>query len=323
MSPLSAWVLLDTGPDERERRHIESLFAGVGVSSTVEGHSYGGPPPTSAFRIVVNVPVDLFLARFRQHGEPEPARLTKLVRALLAVRADPLRWGRPHSLVLEDEHADLTVDCAPGVPDEAIAGLLSLDLRDFGYGSPTATVRWYSQYGRWLARVEVGGRTLLRRLPARRSSERSVRVRQLSRVELDRLRRVTEQTPSVVRWQRAYVVLLNAQGWSVSAIANQMVLSRPTVRRIVADFNRSGEASLDPAYVRPQPFHPGPAPDREARAVVAAGPVALGPARPAWDVRTIADYLVGQGIAEDVDPNWLASALAEPKDRVQPAPGVG
>ncbi len=309
--PLHAHVLLDTGPNRDELVHIAKLFDGVGMTAEVEGHSYGGPPPTSMFLIVVNVPLLAFLDNFATDRETGSVSLESLLCELLAIRADSGRWGRPHTLKLENAHSDLSVVCRSELPSKAYTELLKIDLSAFDRGSARVTICWQPDHSRWVARLDAGPRIIQRRLAIRRNAAPGeYAVRQLSTAELGELWRIAESgTASVITWQRAQAVLLSGIGWSISSIEAKTLLSRPRIQAIVSDFNRDGFSALAPEYEDGTPWHPGDEVEREARAIAAARPEELGLEYPDWEVSLLGEFLVSSGIVEDVTPRWLATLL--------------
>lgn len=313
MSRLHARVLLDTGPSQHEAEQIRGLFARTGMSVDTEGHSYGGPPPSSAFLIVVNVPLAAFLAHFTG---PEPGGcpgLADLLRALAGLRADPGVWGRAHRLKLEDATSNAAVLCPPGLPQAALEELTTLDVAGFDRSSPPVTLVWSGTLRRWQAEVLAGTRTVLRRAPRRRPGARpAVSVRQLSAAEHGELGRITDdRAGSVIRWQRAQIVLLNSLGWSTAAVATQLLLTEQRVRDVIANFNEDGFPSLEYRYTGGrQPEH-SPEEERDARAVAGAPPGRAGLTSSSWDDARLAEVLVRSGITGDVSPGWVAALRAD------------
>jgi hypothetical protein len=313
---LQVRVLLDTGPTEDEVTHIRSLFDAVGMDAEAVGHSYGGPPLTSAFRIVINAPLMPFLDRFAgaNVGLGGRARLAGLLAELAALRADERRWGRPHDLYLEHAFGDLSVALPPDLPPDAIGALLEVDLSGLERGAPPVTVTWHRGLRRWQARPQIAGRSVGRRLPWRRPDPAPVRgVRQLDAAEVGRLWRLADDPRgSVVTWQRATVVLWSALGWDIAAISRTALISEARVRAMIGNFDADGFTSLTPGYAGGQPVRPTADEERDAGAIAGTGPAAHGLDLAEWDVTTLAEYLVAEGVVEDVDPVWLHALLSRP-----------
>jgi transposase len=139
-----------------------------------------------------------------------------------------------------------------------------------------------------------------------------VHVREISNEEGNRLlRMVRRSSGSVVTWRRAQMVLLSAQGMEVAAIAEVSFTSPDRVRDVLHNFNTDGFASLQPKYAggRPPKFDP------EQRARITQ--IALG--RPSdhglpfstWSLSKLADYLVAQGVVDDISHEGLRMLLRE------------
>ncbi|MEV0396456.1 hypothetical protein [Polymorphospora rubra] len=319
---LQVRVLLDTGPTTDEVDRIGAIFAGCGMDAYAEGHSYGGPPPTSAFLIVLNVPLAPFLDTFVAAPDAEPdvqpaagggaARLAALVRTMQGMRADEELWGRPHGVKLEDSHSGHGVLLAAGLPDTAYGALLDLDLSGLDQWAIPVQLEWQPALHTWQARLTTVPRPFARRVPLRARAGDTPRARQCDDAEIGELWRLagSAQVPAVT-WQRAQIVLLSAQGSNIASIAQHTVTGPGRVRAVIRNFNDDGFASFDPGYDRGERPRPTPAEQRDARAVAARGPAPYGLTGPAWDAATLGDFLVREGVVEDVDPDWLAALLAD------------
>jgi len=139
-----------------------------------------------------------------------------------------------------------------------------------------------------------------------------VRVREVSNEEGNRLlRMVRRSSGSVVTWRRAQMVLLSAQGMDVPTIATVTFTSADRVRDVLHNFNSDGFDSLRPKYAGGRP----PTFDAEQRAQIKA--IAL--ARPGdhglpcstWSLSKLADYLIAQGVVEDISHEGLRMLLRE------------
>jgi transposase len=139
-----------------------------------------------------------------------------------------------------------------------------------------------------------------------------VHVREISNEEGNRLLRIVRRsTGSVVTWRRAQMVLLSAQGMDVAAIAEVSFTSPDRVRDVLHNFNADGFASLQPKYGGGRP----PKYDSEQRAAITS--IAL--ARPGdhglpfstWSLSKLADYLVAQGVVDDISHEGLRMLLRE------------
>lgn len=139
-----------------------------------------------------------------------------------------------------------------------------------------------------------------------------VRVRDITNDEGNRLLRIVRRSSgSVVTWRRAQMVLLSAQGMDVAAIAGVSFTSPDRVRDVIHNFNSDGFDSLRPKYAggRPPKF------DAEAReaikTIALAKPEDHGLPFSTWSLSKLADYLVAQGVVEDISHEGLRMLLRE------------
>jgi hypothetical protein len=314
VSRLQVRVLLDTGPSDEEVADIEALFDQLGMDAAAEGHSYGGPPPSSAFLIVVNVPLVEFLDTFAVRTGDGATVFRRLALSLLGMRADARRWGRPHGLRLEDSHGGLNVLLPAALPEHAYAGLFAVDLSGFDRSSPPANVEWHHRAQRWLAYPTAGQRRVGRRLPARRrGTGPTPGVRQLRGDEVQHLWSLVEDgARSVITWQRAQIVLWSGSGWSIAAVARQALMSEHRVAAIVENFNADGMASLAVDYTGGRRVSLRPDELDAARAIASSPPAELGVPEPAWTARRLADFLVADGVVEDIELDAAGALLRQP-----------
>ena len=139
-----------------------------------------------------------------------------------------------------------------------------------------------------------------------------VRVREIDNDEGNRLLRIVRRSSgSVVTWRRAQMVLLSAQGMEVAAIATVTFTSPDRVRDVLHNFNTDGFDSLRPKYAggRPPKFD---AQTRERIKAVALGrPADHGLPFSTWSLSKLADYLVAQGVVDDISHEGLRVLLRE------------
>nr|WP_062330532.1 helix-turn-helix domain-containing protein [Herbidospora sakaeratensis] len=295
-------LLLDTGPTEAEVARVEARFAAHGLTVTTEGHSYGGPPPTSAFLIVVNTLLAPFLDRLT------PGDLAALTADLLALRADPARWGRPHRLKFEDAQTGHAVLMDAGLPPAAYTALLDLDLARFDRGAPPVQVEWHPALALWQARlITVAGRATVP-IPARGPAE--PRLRPLTERETGELWRLIDPSGSEITRRRAAAVLSSSQGWNAGSVARRLLLSERRVRALVDEFNTAGLASLSPDYTGVHQVEPGPDRRAAARAAARRTPADFGRPDVCWSPAALAEFLVAEGLLEDVTPELLKEVLS-------------
>ncbi len=109
----------------------------------------------------------------------------------------------------------------------------------------------------------------------------------------------------MVTWRRAQMVLLSAQGMSVTRIAQVTFTSPDRVRDVTHNFNADGFDSLYPKYRggRPPTFT---LPQRqEIKKIAKSRPAEHGLPFPAWSLAKLADFLVAEGVVEDVSHEGL------------------
>ncbi len=128
-----------------------------------------------------------------------------------------------------------------------------------------------------------------------------VHVREISNVEGNRLLQIVRRSSgSVMTWRRAQMVLLSAQGMDVAKIAQVTFTSPDRVRDVIHNFNADGFDSLRPKYGggRPPKFDP----DQRAaiKQIALARPGDHGLPFSTWSLSKLADYLVAQGVVEDI-----------------------
>ena len=139
-----------------------------------------------------------------------------------------------------------------------------------------------------------------------------VRVREITNEEGQRLlRTVRRSSGSVVTWRRSQMILLSAQGMDVGQIAKVAFTSEDRVREVIHNFNADGFDSLYPKYSggRPPTFT---LPQRQAIKKIALS-------RPAdhklpfstWSLAKLADFLVAEGVVEDISHEGLRVLLRE------------
>ena len=139
-----------------------------------------------------------------------------------------------------------------------------------------------------------------------------VRVRELSNDEGQRLLRIVRRSSgSVVTWRRAQMVLLSAQGMDPTQIATVTFSSPDRVRDVLHNFNADGFDSLRPKYAggRPPKFT---LPQRQGiRKTALARPADHGLPFSTWSLSKLADFLVAEGVVEDISHEGLRMILRE------------
>ena len=139
-----------------------------------------------------------------------------------------------------------------------------------------------------------------------------VQVRQISNEEGNKLLRIVRRSSgSVVTWRRAQMVLLSAQGMDVPAIAKVTFTSPDRVRDVLHNFNADGFDSLLPRYGggRPPKFT---LPQRQEIKKTALGrPTDHGLPFSTWSLPKLADFLVAEGVVDDISHEGLRLLLGE------------
>jgi transposase len=139
-----------------------------------------------------------------------------------------------------------------------------------------------------------------------------LRVREIDDDEGRRLVRIVRRgTGSVVTWRRAQMVLLSAQGMAVPAIAKVAFTSDDRVRDVIRNFNADGFGSLYPKYKG------GRAPKftlpqrREIKKIAKSKPGEHDLPFSAWSLSKLAEFLVAEGVVDDISHEGLRTLLRE------------
>ena len=137
-----------------------------------------------------------------------------------------------------------------------------------------------------------------------------LRVRELSNDEGNRLLRIVRRSSgSVVTWRRAQMVLLSAQGMDVEQIAKVAFTSADRVRDVINNFNDDGFDSLYPKYSggRPPTFT---LPERQQiKKIALSRPVDHGLPFSTWSLTKLAEFLVAEGVVDDISHEGLRDLL--------------
>jgi transposase len=139
-----------------------------------------------------------------------------------------------------------------------------------------------------------------------------VQVRAISNDEGNRLLRIVRRSSgSVVTWRRAQMVLLSAQGMDPAGIAEVTFTSPDRVRDVLHNFNADGFDSLQPRYAggRPPKFT---LPQRqEIKKTALSRPADHRLAFSVWSLSKLADFLVAEGVVDDISHEGLRTLLRE------------
>jgi transposase len=139
-----------------------------------------------------------------------------------------------------------------------------------------------------------------------------VRVREISNEEGQRLLRIVRRSSgSVVTWRRAQMVLLSAQGMDVSQIAKVAFTSEDRVRAVLHNFNDDGFESLYPKYSGGRPPSFTLPQRREIKKIALARPEDHDLPFSTWSLAKLADFLVAEGVVDDISHEGLRALLRE------------
>ena len=170
------------------------------------------------------------------------------------------------------------------------------------------------RYGRrWLPGLTSGAQA---QFPCPEKDGKNAQVAERAQVrgvdgdEGRRLLRITRRgTGSVVTWRRAQMVLLSAQGMPVAKIAEVAFTSADRVRDVIHNFNADGFDSLYPKYKggRPKTFT---LPERrEIKKIAKSKPAEHGLPFSTWSLAKLADFLVAEGVVDDISHEGLRVLL--------------
>jgi transposase len=142
-------------------------------------------------------------------------------------------------------------------------------------------------------------------------SER-LRVREIDDDEGRRLVRIIRRgSGSVVTWRRAQMVLLSAQGMDAPAIAKVAFTSEDRVRDVIRNFNADGFTSLYPKYKGGRPPKFTLPQRREVKKIARSHPGDHGLPFSTWSLSKLAEFLVAEGVVDDISHEGLRIMLRE------------
>jgi transposase len=139
-----------------------------------------------------------------------------------------------------------------------------------------------------------------------------VRVREIDDDEGRRLVRIVRRgTGSVVTWRRAQMVLLSAQGMDAAAIAKVAFTSEDRVRDVIRNFNTDGFSALYPKYRGGHPPKFTLPQRREIKKIAKSHPADHGLPFSTWSLAKLAEFLVAEGVVDDISHGGLRVLLRE------------
>jgi transposase len=139
-----------------------------------------------------------------------------------------------------------------------------------------------------------------------------VRVRELTNDEGDRLLRMIRRgSGSVVTWRRAQMVLLSAQAMDAAQIAKVTFTSEDRVRDVLHNFNQDGFDSLYPRYRGGRPPRITLPQRRQIKRIALSRPQDHDLPFSTWSLSKLADFLVAEGVVDDISHEGLRGVLRE------------
>ena len=137
-----------------------------------------------------------------------------------------------------------------------------------------------------------------------------LRVREIANEEGNRLLGIVRRSSgSVVTWRRAQMVLLSAQGMDVEQIAKVAFTSPDRVRDVINNFNDDGFDSLYPKYAGGRPPTFTLSERQEIKKIALSRPVDHGLPFSKWSLTKLAEYLVAEGVVDDISHEGLRDLL--------------
>jgi transposase len=153
-----------------------------------------------------------------------------------------------------------------------------------------------------------GGRGIVQTGPV---TER-LRIREIDDDEGRRLVRIIRRgSGSVVTWRRAQMVLLSAQGMDAAAIAKVAFTSEDRVRDVIRNFNADGFGSVYPRYKGGRPPKFTLPQRREIKKIAKSRPAEHDLPFSTWSLAKLADFLVAEGVVDDISHEGLRTLLRE------------
>ena len=139
-----------------------------------------------------------------------------------------------------------------------------------------------------------------------------MQVRSISSDEGNKLLRIVRRSSgSVVTWRRAQMVLLWAQGMDPAGIAEVTFTSPDRVRDVIHNFNADGFDSLTPKYAGGRPPKFTLRQRQEIKKAALARPTDHGLPFSTWSLSKLADFLVAEGVVDDISHEGLRTLLRE------------
>jgi transposase len=139
-----------------------------------------------------------------------------------------------------------------------------------------------------------------------------VQVREITNAEGNRLLRILRRSSgSVVTWRRAQMILLSAQGMPAARIAEVTFTSADRVRDVIHNFNLDGFDALYPRYHGGRPPTFPLAQRHEIKRLALSRPQDHDLPFSSWSLSKLADFLVAEGVVDDISHEGLRVLLRE------------
>ena len=139
---------------------------------------------------------------------------------------------------------------------------------------------------------------------------RRVELRPISDYEGNRLLRIVRRSSgSVVTWRRAQMILLAAQGMPAPRIAEVTFTSEDRVRDVIHNFNADGFDALYPRYRGGRRPTFTLAQRQQIKKLALGRPQDHGLPFSSWSLSKLADFLVAEGVVEDISHEGLRTLL--------------
>ncbi|HET7489796.1 MAG TPA: IS630 family transposase [Acidimicrobiales bacterium] len=137
----------------------------------------------------------------------------------------------------------------------------------------------------------------------------SMFVRELSAEEAHKLRRISRQSKVFALRQRAQILLASDARSAAPEIARVLGTDENQVRRVIAEFNADGMASVRPRIGGGRPRRIDDAIRQEIRAIALARPRDLGEPATRWSLTTLRRYLVRKRVVSAISKEHLRRVL--------------
>jgi transposase len=139
---------------------------------------------------------------------------------------------------------------------------------------------------------------------------RRVELRPISDYEGNRLLRIVRRSSgSVVTWRRAQMILLAAQGMPAPRIAEVTFTSQDRVRDVIHNFNADGFDALYPRYRGGRPPTFTLTQRQQIKKLALGRPQDHDLPFSTWSLAKLADFLVAEGVVEDISHQGLRELL--------------